>query len=488
MDQNETPEQINWSSTAKRQICVIGAGISGLATAYYLKKLLGADVDIAVLEKEIPPGGNCSTFAVKMDNGQQRWADMGVNDYNKKTYKKLRQLMVEVGYIPNLFDANNRLEDQESFSTTDGSLCYTTDGGLDTPMSPKITADILKFQQNAYNDSQELKYAYYTLHDYVTEKGYSDEYIYDNLYPRVNGMYFCGGSPAEMPFRAVMSYYGLQEGYGGGGSPDRRYFRDGSLTWITYLMAKMSKIFGTSFFFNNRGPAKITPSAGRYIVEATNFLGTFDTVVMAVPADEAIKCFGGSEKVPPELLDILVQFQYITDESIVHRDARCLPPLQNSWRTYNINIFDSRNFNYGPYTITYVANRHQNDPENPKYNTNCENPQFFISCNPVVYPAAKSVMKQNDGTPARRTFRHQKLNINTTRAQQKLADIQGKDNIWFVNGFAKGAGLHEECLVLATEMAHRIAGIPSAEQHDYDFTPGAKQFAPDYLVNAHKEK
>jgi hypothetical protein len=152
-------------------------------------------------------------------------------------------------------------------------------------------------------------------------------------------------------------------------------------------------------------------------------------------------------------------------------------------------VFDSKNYNYGPYTIDYVANRHQNDYQNPLYNKNCLNPLFYVSLNPVVMPAASSILPQtNNGESAITEFRHQKLSMNTINAQEKMQKLQGKYGLWYANGYRVGAGLHEECLANSSELAARIASRPQVEQVHYATSvANSKQYAPDYIVNAHKD-
>jgi predicted NAD/FAD-binding protein len=485
MEPEELLNKIPKPEAGVKSVCILGAGISGLALAYYLLEIGGYNVTIFEAQAEI--GGNCRTFNLKLDDEAGallvRWADMGVNDYNKTSYKNLDDLMQATGYIEGL-----PLEDTESYGNPDGSVCYTNDGKYFTPMPADISADSARFQQEAFVDWQDPQYAYFTLNDYVTAKGYSADFINNNLYARVNGMYFCSGAPAEMPFRAVMSYYSLQEGYGNPAPPDRRYFKNGTKAWIDSLAAKLEQMAGRDIIIRNASPVVVAGQTGQPGIRLGRTIATFDAVVLAMHADDAIKAFGSSLAVPPDVLDLLVQFQYVTDESVAHTDSRSLQPQINSWRTYNINVYDFQDEYYGPYTITYVVNRHQNDCQNPLYAGQCEYPQYLVSVNPVVKPAESAILQQTNGQPGKVAFRHQKLTINTVRAQEKIAGIQGKYGLWYANGYVKGAGLHEECIINAKDIAYKMSDIQTDEQFSFDLSPNAKRYAPDYVVNAHKKK
>ena len=477
MDSNEIIGLIPERYEGKKSICILGAGISGLSLAYYLLEIGGFNV--VIFEKESEIGGNCRTYQVNLDADKNlvRWADMGVNDYNKTTYTKLNSLMAATGYVE-----GNSLEDTEAYGNSDGSLCYTNDGACDTKMPDDILADSNRFKNEAYNDLKNPKYAYYTLSDYITEKKYSTDYVYKNLYPRVNGMYFCGGAPGEMSFRAVMSYYGLQEGYNNKAAADRRYFKGGTISWINSLADKIKSMAGRELIIRNYSP-EVVCGNGLPGIKVGDRIIEFDAVVLGMHADDAIKCFSSSGAIPKDVLDLLIKFQYITDESIVHTDVRSLQPQINSWRTYNIHAYDFDNNMYGPYTITYVANRHQNDCQNPLYKDQCENPQFLVAVNPVVKPADNAVLQQPNGQAAKTVFRHQKLSIDTIPVQEELNKLQGKYGLWYANGYVSGAGLHEECIVNAMDLSRRMSGLEPTEQYRFDYSPGAAQFAPDYIAS-----
>ena len=59
-------------------VAIIGAGVSGLAAAYFLSK---AGHHAHVFESRRQVGGNMLTATVQM-GAVERWADLGVNDFN----------------------------------------------------------------------------------------------------------------------------------------------------------------------------------------------------------------------------------------------------------------------------------------------------------------------------------------------------------------------------------------------------------------------
>ncbi len=65
------------------RIAIIGGGISGLVAAKTLAELGYHNSYVFELEPQL--GGNSRTMPVVLGE-ELRWADMGVNDYNTKTY------------------------------------------------------------------------------------------------------------------------------------------------------------------------------------------------------------------------------------------------------------------------------------------------------------------------------------------------------------------------------------------------------------------
>jgi uncharacterized protein len=488
------------------RIAIIGGGISGLSLAYYLltqQENPTQKFEVTIFEKTKRLGGNVETFHINLnankdDDAYKRWADMGVNDFNLNSYTEMVKLMIDVGYMENADDYFRRyaLEDTCAYGNLSGTVTYTDDGEYNTAMPASIAAQNDRFQQEAPLDVNNKKYAYYSVERYVREKGYTDDFIYNNLYARINGMYFCNGAPGEMPFVGIMHYYILQEGYQAKGRPTplRCYFKDGCSAWIAALYQKLVSL-GTPNIVQFDKEVKIDTTIfkdGKKRLWVKDNDSTeqplamdFDCIVVATHADDAIHLFDDTTKIPRNLLRVLSSFNYAPATSVVHNDASVFQPNKNSWRTYNIHVYDFKHDLYGPYTINYLENKHQNDKTNPIYNTS-EYPQMFVSLNPTSFPNDASIYdcKEKNGK-AITQFKHQKLTIEALMAQEDLEDLQGEFGLFYCNGFAFGAGLHEECILLAKEICARICGKNENHLLRYNHNKQKREhFAPSYIIDA----
>lgn len=448
------------------KVAVIGGGVGGLAVAYELKKQARQKglqpPEVVVFEAEERFGGNADTMHFTFGEGPQgeirRWADLGVNDFNKSAYNDIDAVMAEIGFVEGK-DYRN-LEDTTSYYTGDGSLYFTDNAApwWGTGMDAKLKATVDDFMRVAGADGDNPKYHQYTLEEYIDEK--SKEKQWDDrlgpwvIYPRVNGMYFTSSElgPRKMPFYSVMHYYKIQEG-AGGKPANRMYFVGGSSHWIDVLTAYMTNTLGIKLVTNF--PAVVSRDSGGWKVTnsaSPNYGYQPDLVVIATHANDALKLL---KDIPPEVSGIMSRITYETAVSVAHVDCRLLPVDQNAWCTYNIVIHQPGSVAMKPYVINYVANRHQNDAANPEYDK-FGLPQFFVSVNPHLPIREEMVLKDERKREAFAYLHHNVFDFDCIQAQADIRLQQGKSGLYYAGGWTYGSGLHEECWQQGIEIAGLI--------------------------------
>ncbi len=538
------------------RVAIIGGGISGLATAYYLinPQVPGrAPCEVTIFEAKEHLGGNAETPKVKLGrdvaSGEDiiAWCDLGVNDFNTKTYTSLMEIMDDIGFKA---DIDHRpLEDTISYFTQDGSVLYTddeyllkhddrpkqgfTDPRFDLNFGPDgeaphpLKTAFSEFMQAAAGDALKPEYRLKSMEDYFNE--YIDkhhciadllEQVREHLlYPRINAMYFTDDKgPATLPLRSAMSYYILQEGYDPDHppEPDRRYFTRGAQPWIQQFADHLKKngvkivsSFNARFSANKDG-VLVWHLAKEGLIGRTQEQH-FDKVILTCHADDALRCFAG-EGLTDAIAQVLSRINYTRSIAVCHTYAGLLPPNRNAWRSYNVLIHQGTSMN--PYTMSYVCNRHQNDAE-----LDCEGrpvkpernkvglPQFFVTENPLVpipddyvlevcedgkrawagYPRLGGHESQMPGKKATIYFKHNVLDFACLAAQELLPSIQGgeHDNIYFAGGWTKGAGLHEECCRQGRCVTELIHDPDYKCPDDWNAKPEAgEEYAPAYVRSA----
>jgi predicted NAD/FAD-binding protein len=483
-------------------IAIIGGGVGGLAVAYnVMQNWINAgkpqpQPTVTVYEASNRFGGNGDTAHFTLGNLPNtnpaqpfnRWADLGVNDFNATAYTNIVAVMNTIGYTQGA--DYTFLEDSTSYYTLDGSIAWTTGTTLvDAPltdMPQALQAAVDAFMNQAAKDATNPTYANYTVEQYITEV-FSQNTAYDPrlgpqvIYPRVNGMYFTDEiDSAGLPLRAVMHYYAIQEG-AGGNPAQRMYFIGGASTWIAALTNYMQQTLGINLVSNS--PMSLTGGNGGWMVTNTvsGAAESADVVVIATHADDALKLIANG--VPAGVLSVLGMIKYQDGLCVAHTFSGILPPDVNAWKTYNILIHDVATY-LTPYTITYVCNRHQNDYANQTYNY-FGGPQFFISVNPPVpIPNQYVLQDMNTGLPAVANLRHNVFNFDCLNAQSAINSWQGENGLYFAGGWTNGAGLHEECWIQGQNIATMILN-PGARptDHLYDESRGPDQYAPAYIRN-----
>ncbi|MGM0588761.1 MAG: FAD-dependent oxidoreductase [Bacteroidota bacterium] len=445
-------------------VAIIGAGVSGLLTAYLLNKQ-GKKVDI--FEKADRVGGNVDTAQVEV-GGKHRWADLGVNDFNLNTYTHIKDLFKELDLLKHC----KKLEDSTSFANEDSSYSYTINQDIGEPMPDHLHQEYVRFSKQAPKDIHDHphKYNKFTVAEYLTAKGYSKEFAEYNLYPRINGMYYVNDeTPKNMPITAVMHYYMLQEGFGDKKGADRIYIEGGISTWINALKKACGAKIKTGI--------KVTVESKGSKVKVVDEHGDgkeYDAVFMSCPADVALRTV--TKGLTTDAVQMLSAFKYYDSVSVAHTDSRLLPANKNNWCTYNILIHEDY-AQLRPYTISYVCNRHQNDAQNPEYNY-FGGPEYFVTLNPITPIPDKKILRTPEGDPVKTYFRHNTLDFQTMKAQNMVDKVQGQNGIYFSAGWMCGAGLHEECYRAANAAVNTYVGKSTDQLH---YTLGDEFSVPTHI-------
>lgn len=538
------------------RIAVIGGGISGLSTAYYLMeraRATGLPVDITVYERKATLGGNAETVVVdlgrRVPGGEPylRWADLGVNDVNLAAYPMLKNMMAAVGYLEHM----KPLQNTECYWSADGRTALIDDTdlrqGVTDPAFSLAHADQGRLQPLArvvhraaldLVQDERLPLSYTVgrffqdcidhpegmLSRAANECGIAIDWRDPGLagrvtnvrdiiyYPRISAMYFTDDrGPQGMPLQAPFNYYRIQEG---GDQPDRRYFDHGSQRWLEHLAnaleADSTATARTRIVTGAKTELRVASGRVEVLVDGAP-AAPADLCIIATHADDARELLHFSDEVAEtgrRLDRILAKVRYTTSFSVCHTYQGCMPPNKNLWRTYNVPV-RSEGDTLFPYSIHYVVNLHQNDPDSPDYNQ-AGLPQYFVSLvsdlNHIPRQAMLDRVRQSDLVPdamlaklpqatleqlnggardggyrdqleaapaevhdkAWTAFKHNVLDASCIEAQGEMAAYHRQITeylhsnrkppcpLLFAGGWSRGAGLHEQCLQQASEISRLI--------------------------------
>jgi predicted NAD/FAD-dependent oxidoreductase len=436
------------ASLAPLRLAIIGGGISGLSTAYYLLReapAQGRSLQIDIFERKATLGGNADTVLIDLgnyidaDGGTQpfvRWADLGVNDVNLSAYEKLKDVMTTIGYLDNM----KPLQDTACYFNTAGTLALTDDSA----MRLGVTDPAFSLEQA---DDGQLAPLVQVIHQAALDlldsinPGYSVGYFFDSCverpqamlagaaaqlgimidwldpqlparaarvrdqiyYPRIAAMYFTDNrGPQFLPLQSPFEYYRLQEG---GSPPDRRYFDHGAQTWLealaTYLLQHATP--QVRIAIHTQAEVKVQAGTdGVLLLNGDHAPEYYDLCVLATHADDTLKLLDFSPAASgagADLKKVLASVNYTHSYAVCHTYAGLLPPNRNLWRTYNVLQRDPGDSLF-PYRMSYVENLHQNDPANPDYNK-AGLPTFFVSLVDTLNAIPRDAMLDRLSDPSR---------------------------------------------------------------------------------------
>ena len=463
----------------ERHVAIIGGGAAGLTAAFFLHNRPAADGSAifrcTVFDASPRLGGNVFSAYLGAQPYQSPFVDLGVNDFNTTRYhdfmavlRELERLGYPVPHAP-LIDTTTWYTPR---GVTKGAQIYT-EADLahpETQFLANIARDWDAFQDVAHQVLTQIRYATMSVDEFIAEQGYSYDFAEYNLRARINGMYYSNGrAPGEMPIRAVMSYYHLQEGLGAerkvgaraarlaAGEEDpstRHYFVNGASDWLRQLTRCLTDR-GVELRLGARPTAYLAETgAWRVLSGAPGGDRTeFDHVISAVPAEEVSRSIALG--LPPLMDTLLAQFEYLDSMAIVHDDEAMLPADRSRWSTYNILVYPPATRSLRPYTITYVDRKHQGE--------NSDDPPY-LTLTPFGAVDAEGIppmiaLPSGERIEAVAYLRHNTLSVDAMGAQAMLPSIQGQNRLWLNGGWANGAGLHEEIIALSKEIALRVRGF-----------------------------
>lgn len=411
------------------KIAVIGAGVSGLVTAY----LLSRSHDVELFERNRYFGGHSHTVNVAAGS-ETLSLDTGFLVYNEPAYPRFSTLLDELGVATQPSDM--------SFSVTCEAcnLAYSSRGlagllarpvGLLKPRNLQLARDILRFYREASRAVSDDAIQSLTLSQYLDARGYSGEFRRHFIVPLAAAVW---SMPAEeidqFPARYMLRFL-YNHGLIGGGRERWRWrtVTGGSRSYVEAILARLGEraVFDTSVIALTRGDDGVTLTLARG--------GTrrYDAAVLACHADEALGILGDASSAEQQALEA---FRYTTNHVVLHTDAALLPPEQAAWASWNYRTPDCR-ADTG-LALTYHLNRLQSVPGDV---------QYCVSVNPQTPILRHAIIEEM-------TYTHPHYSFETLEAQRRVAALNGANRVYFAGAYL-GYGFHED----GVESAHNVAAM-----------------------------
>ena len=400
--------------TNSMRIAIIGAGISGLTAALALDR----DHDVTVFEAGAWIGGHTHTIDVEVD-GRPYAVDTGFIVFNTRHYPRFTELLDALGVASQPTDMSfsvrsDRTGREWNSASASGILAQPLNALR--PSFLRMLSDVVRFNRLA--SSAPLPDDRTTVEAWTRAHGLGDAFLDEYLIPLGASLW---SSPPrrfrEFSMRFVIEFLHNHAMLQVKGQPVWRVVRGGSQRYVDALVDRL------------RAPVRVrTPivSVGRrpdavVVREATGATATFDHVVLACHADQALRLL---EDASPVEREVVGAFGYQPNDVLLHTDDRVLPRSRRAWASWNYHVAaDDRD----AVSVTYNMNRLQG----------LDAPVLFnVTLN-------DSGLVRPDRVLARFTYEHPVFAPGRDAAQRRHAEVVGVNRTSFCGAYW-GFGFHED--------------------------------------------
>ena len=407
------------------KIAVIGSGISGLSSAYYLSKKHKVDL----FEKQDRFGGHSYTLDIKLNEKEKVAIDAGFMVFNKITYPNLINFFKEN-------DIEIEKSDMSFSVSVKGTNIEYCGKGLNGIFSNRGNLLNLKFVKmffeiiNFYKRCEKLNsnnIDKITLGEYLTKIGKSKYFIDYHIIPMVSAIWSMPPFEAsQMPLTFFLSFF---KNHGLFKLKDRPQWYTVTNRSKTYVDKILSKVSG-EYFKNYEINKIIRDNNGvKVYYGSENEFFNYDKVVLASHADESLKIISD---ITNKEREILSNFKYKPNKAVIHSDENLMPLNKNAWCSWNSSLNPD---NKEQSSVTYWLNQLQN----LKTDKN-----IFLTINPFVEIASDKIYHKID-------FTHPYYDEKALQNQSNLKTIQNKNNTLFAGSYF-GYGFHEDGIKSSIEM------------------------------------
>jgi len=408
------------------KIAVIGSGISGLSSAYYLSKKHKVDL----FEKQDRFGGHSYTLDVVYSKKEKVAVDIGFMVFNKVTYPNLIKF----------FDENDvKIEKSDmSFSVTvkESNIEYCGKGlngifsnrqNLFNIKFVKMFFEILNFYKNCENLDVNNLEKHITLGEYLKKIKKSKFFVDYHIIPMVSAIWSMPPYEAsQMPMVFFLNFFKNHGLFKLKNRPQWYTVSNRSKTYVNKILSGVSGEYFKNYEINKVIREK---NLVKVYYGSENEFFTYDKVVLASHADETLNIISD---LTTQEKEILSNFKYRKNKAVIHSDESSMPKNRKAWCSWNSSLNPKNNQQS---SVTYWLNQLQN----LKIDKN-----IFLTINPFFNINPDLIYNTID-------FTHPYYDQKALENQSKLRSIQNINNTLYVGSYF-GYGFHEDGIKSSIEM------------------------------------
>jgi uncharacterized protein len=415
-----------------QRVAVVGAGISGLATAY----LLSRHHQVTLFEAGSYLGGHTNTVDVTLD-GRTHPVDTGFLVFNDHTYPNLIALFneLDVQAHPSEMTFSVSLDaGRLEWAGTNLNTVFAQRRNLFSPTFIGMLRDIVRFNGSAERNLDVATQTGASMGELLLAGGYGGAFQQHYLLPMAAAIWSSATAdilrfPATTFLRFCLNHALLQITR----RPQWKTVVGGGREYVRRIASRLDDVRISS------------PVRGvRRDVDGVDVLTDcgaqrFDALVMATHAPDTLRLLDDASEAERSVLRAV---RYQPNVAVLHTDTRLLPRRRRVWSAWNyvggLGCDAAR-----PVCVSYLVNQLQPLP----FVT-----PLVVTLNPVIEPAP--------GTELRRfVYDHPLFDLAAIDAQRRLPMLQGQRRTWLAGGWT-GYGFHEDGLKSALRVAADFSSLP----------------------------
>lgn len=420
------------------KLAIVGTGIAGLGCAHFLHRTH----DLTLFEQNAYAGGHTNTVeAVEPGTGRPVPIDTGFMVFNRVTYPLLVRLFEQLGVEMKATTMSFSVRHADTgleFCGSSLNQLFAQRRNLLRPRFYRLLAAIARFNREAVPALADPAVQTQTLDDYVRARRYGEDFFALYLVPMSSAVW---STPPELMLQfpaATLLRFFHNHGFLGlhtqhpwltvaGGA--RTYVAKIAAPWRDRLRLAEPAVQ------IRRGPEGVT------VLTARGPAQTFDRVILACHADQALRLLGDPRDDESQLLS---EFHYQPNVATLHTDMKVMPRARRAWASWNYEIGRAPDGRISAATH-YWMNSLQGVSERENY---------LVSINrPEAIDPAKVLQTIH--------YEHPLFSLGAIRAQAGLpglnAGARGTTETYFAGSYFR-YGFHEDAFFSAVQLSELILG------------------------------
>lgn len=400
-----------------KKLIIIGSGISGLSSAYYLKNKF----KIIILEKNNYIGGHTHTHYFKKENVNY---DSGFIVFNNKNYPNFINLINKLGvkYQKSSMSFSVR-HDRKGYEWAGKNLkTIFSIKNIFTIRYFKILRDIILFSKLCENYNYKKKIS---LKSFIRTNKLSNEFADLYLYPMCSSIWSSNIKNIKNADTSFVLNFFKNHGLNNIITKRPTWFtiKNGSHSYIKKIIQSRN----IKIKLNNQ--AIEVDQIKKKVKTINGNILKYDHLIFANHSSEAIKIL---KKPSKDQIKLIRSVKYQKNNVIIHSDEKLMPNEKGNWCSWNYLYHNNK------IVLTYWMNLLQN----LKCKTN-----IFVTLNNTKIRKEKLIKKI--------TYSHPLFTKSLEEVNILLEKAQGINNVWFAGAWL-GYGFHEDGVKSAIKIRDMI--------------------------------